>query len=85
MSEWQDIARAPKDGTQVLGFGFVAGEINGPDDRAEMAIIEFHDERTDYPGFHWSVSPSDAYACWMKPLLWHALPATPSISTEQGE
>lgn len=80
MSEWQPIESAPKDGTLILAWGCWAGEINGPDDDPELAIVCWDGQRGDYPGFDWMVTGTDAHAAWLKPTHWQPLPDAPTLN-----
>jgi hypothetical protein len=76
--EWQaSMDAAPRDGTVILGYGVVAGEVNGPGDFPEGATIQWDGGRTDYPGFEWRVTNTDAYAAWQNPTHWMWLPDPP--------
>lgn len=80
MSEWRTIDSAPKDGTEILGYGLWAGEINGTDTIPTRCTIQWDGGTTDYEGFHWSVTGTDAYAAWMCPTHWMPLPPPPDNS-----
>lgn len=75
---WQPIDTAPKDGTEILGWGECAGEINGPHGVPCKALIEWRGGRTDWAGYEWSVNGGDHYSTWMKPTHWFPLPPPPS-------
>lgn len=84
MSEWQPIETAPRDGTVLLGFGEAAGEINGPFCKNEVAPICWSGGRSDYPGYEWTLTCGDAYACWMRPTHWMPLPTPPKTEDAIG-
>lgn len=81
--EWKTIESAPRDGTEIIGYGRWAGEINGCDTEPTRAIISWKGGRTDYEGFDWVVSGTDAYAAWMMPTHWFPLPPSP-VSENKG-
>jgi hypothetical protein len=81
MTGWQTIESAPKDGTLVLGYGKIAGEISRVCDGTDFALIQWGG-KGDYPGFEWDVRPTDAYAVWMKPTHWRPLPRPPSQESQ---
>lgn len=74
---WQPIESAPKDGTHILAVGLWAGEINGPHFGECICVIRWDGGTTDYPGYEWSVTGTDAYSAWLKPTHWMPLPARP--------
>ena len=82
-SQWQPIETAPKDGTEIIGYGVVAGEINGPDDAPRLAAIRWSGGRTDWPGHHWDVCATDAYSAWMSATHWMPLPTPPEQNENQ--
>lgn len=79
LTTWRPIATAPKDGTEILGFGHWAGEIHGPDPRCPpcRAIISWSGGRSDHPGYDWDVLGGDAYGCWLKATHWMPLTEPP--------
>ncbi len=68
MTEWMLIdENAPRDGTEVLGYGEWAGEISGSEPGNYVyAVIRWTGGRS-YPGYEWSVTATDGYAAWFKP------------------
>lgn len=72
---WQPIESAPKDQT-ILVFGTWAGEINGTDNKLGIYVARWA-RSTDYFGYDWSVTGTDAYAAWVKPSHWMPLPEAP--------
>lgn len=78
MSEWQPIETAPKTGQEILLYGEWAGEISGPDPRAGKIFVgQWLGGRSDYPGYEWHISGTDAYSAWMKATHWQPLPEPP--------
>lgn len=75
--EWRDISSAPRDGTRILGYGQLAGEVNGPSEEYEIVPIEWRGGFTDYVGYNWYIPFGDAYAAWLKPTHWMPLPDKP--------
>ena len=67
----------PMDGSQVILYGLLAGEINGIDSKP-YTQIGYYSGDGDYSGFPWVQSGGDAYAVWGKPTHWLALPEPPT-------
>ena len=80
--EWQPIETAPKDGTQVLGYGEAAGEIHGPSGICGIEVMNYCGTTGDFAGFDWGIA-GDAYANWFRPTHWMPLPLPPAPN--QGE
>ena len=82
MSEWQPIETAPRDGTSVLLWGLVAGEISGPDKETGFAGEGEWAEGTHYKPDEdwWLLSGGDCYSTWCKPTHWMPLPEPPNQS-----
>lgn len=81
MSDWQPIETAPKDGTEILGFGIWQGEVNGVDEFPTIDIIYGGPTaRTDYDARDgwWLCKTGDAYACWLLATHWMPLPEPPT-------
>lgn len=85
MSEWRDIATAPKDGTEILGYGRVAGEISGEGWEVRTVILWEFDGESDFTGYNWRVAQTDGYALWMKATHWMPLPSPPTPGKQSGE
>jgi hypothetical protein len=85
VSGWQDIATAPRDGTDVLVWAQFAGEISGPHDNFEMGIAAYNFGTTDFAGYEWNALGGDAYAVWCRPTHWMPLPDAPRSDADQHE
>lgn len=73
---WKDIETAPQDGTPVLGFGRMDGEICGCMGQPSITVMNFkYDE--------WTVIHTDYYSVQVFPSHWMPLPPPPLAS--QGE
>ena len=73
---WQDISTAPKDGTPVLLYGRLEGEVSGDWDGEHVAIGSFLYER-------WSVDATDYYEVTVvNPTHWQPLPQPPGEENE---
>ena len=81
---WKPIRTAPTDGTIVLCFGEVAGEIHGLYDEKLVYPAQFCG-KSDYAGFEWVVPQTDYASMWMKPTHWLPLPAIPETERDEGE
>lgn len=79
MSEWQPIETAPTDGTTILLYGDVAGEINGPAFVPSVSIGYYDYGSGDFSdkGYTWNSMGGDAYSVWVKPTHWMPLPEPP--------
>ncbi len=79
MSEWQPIETAPKDGTDIFGYGLWAGEITGPEQMIKSVdIIRWNNGLSDFPGDEWwECLTGDYYATWLEPTHWMPIPDLP--------
>jgi len=75
--DWQPIETAPKDGTEILGYGPWAGECGGVHAGAEVCTIQWKNGHTDYRGYEWEVTHSDMYGVWQAPTHWMPMPSPP--------
>lgn len=81
MSEWQDIATAPKDGTRVLLWCVeTAGEISRPEPCSLAYVGEWWGGTSDYPGSDWWTLCGDGYAFWGRAIAWACIPEFPQSS-----
>lgn len=73
---WQPIETAPRDGTSVLGFGRMDGEISGDMGPPSATVMQCRYGE-------WTVTHTDAYSVQVFPTHWMPLPPPPLAS--QGE
>lgn len=80
--KWQPIETAPRDGTPVLLWGVVAGEISGQTDKMEFAGEGEWVEDSQYNADEdwWLLSGGDYYSSWCKPTHWMPSPEPPNQS-----
>lgn len=75
--DWESVETAPRDGTVIIGIGQVVDENGLVSSMPLMRFIAWEGSDADFPGYEWRLDGTDAYAMWMKPILWTRSPDWP--------